>query len=178
MSLAVLLALVSVASAEDDKDKKPISIDPSLTGETGIITTLVADSLPKGKFSLGLFYHNFDREITDLDVNQYAVSLAYGLLDNLELSLSVIGLWQVSFNQPFEILTVPPRRLSAFPFPITTTEEGFGDIYIGAKYRFLEDCGPTPGMAVRGFVKIPTGDEQAGFGSGATSSASTPATSC
>jgi len=146
MSLAVLLALVSVASAEDDKDKKPISIDPSLTGETGIITTLVAD----------------------LDVNQYAVSLAYGLLDNLELSLSVIGLWQVSFNQPFEILTVPPRRLSAFPFPITTTEEGFGDIYIGAKYRFLEDCGPTPGMAVRGFVKIPTGDEQAGFGSGAT----------
>ena len=167
--VCVLLVLAASAMAEDEQHKKPISIDPSLTGETGIISTLVADSLPKGEFSFGFFYHNFDREITDLDVNQYAVSLAYGLLDNLELSLSVIGLWQVDYNRYQEGMVYGSgRRLSAFPFPIRTIEEGFGDIYIGAKFRFVEDCGSVPGVAVRGFVKIPTGDETEGFGNGAT----------
>ena len=62
-----LLALPTLTPAQEAEEKKneEISIDPSLTGETGIISTLVADSLPKGKFSIGLFYHNFDRELTD-----------------------------------------------------------------------------------------------------------------
>ena len=154
--------------AVDEDDKKPISVDPSLTGETGIITTLVADSLPKGKFSIGLFYHNFDREITDFDTNQYAVSLGYGLTDNLELAFSVVGLSQVEYAQFGEAFTHPGRRLGAFPFPISTIEEGFGDVYFGAKYTFLKDCPWSPGIAARAFVKIPTGNEEEGFGNGAT----------
>jgi outer membrane protein OmpA-like peptidoglycan-associated protein len=168
--LVLFLALpVPTAAQEGTKEEEEvISIDPSQTGETGIISTLVADSLPKGKFSIGLFYHNFDRELTDLDVNQYAISLAYGLMDRLELAVSVIGTWQVDFDQRPSILSYPPRVLASFPFPISTIEEGFGDIYIGAKYTFVEDSERTPGFAVRGFVKIPTGNEEEGFGSGAT----------
>lgn len=168
LTAAMLLALTALTFAVDEDEKKPISVDPSLTGETGIITTLVADSLPKGKFSLGLFYHNFDREITDFDINQYAISLGYGLTDNLELAFSVVGFSQVGYTLHGEAFASPARRLSAFPFPISTIEEGFGDVYFGAKYTFLKDCPWSPGIAARAFVKIPTGNEEEGFGNGAT----------
>lgn len=170
-AITVVPAFAQEQTAEkQDKDYgiRIISVDPSLTGETGIIATLVADTLPQGEWAFGISYHNWDRELTDFDVNQYALSLAFGILDNLEISASMIAFEQISFtNQPSAAI-FPPRVLTSYPFPISTIEEGIGALYIGAKYSFLQDNGDTPGIAIRGFVKMPTGDEEEGFGSGAT----------
>ncbi len=80
----------------------------------------------------------------------------------------MIGVWQLDYDEPVHIEIFPPPVLNAFPFPQSTIEEGFGDVYFGAKYTFLEESEQAPGMAFRGFVKIPTGNEEEGFGSGAT----------
>jgi peptidoglycan-associated lipoprotein len=153
---------------EKDYGIRIISVDPSLTGETGIIATLVADTLPKGEWAYGFSYYNWDRELTDFDVNQFALSIAFGILDNLEVSASMVAFEQIKFTQAPSAAIFPPRALTAYPFPIRTIEEGIGALYIGAKYSFLQDSADSPGVAIRGFVKVPTGDEEEGFGSGAT----------
>ncbi|PYQ21198.1 MAG: hypothetical protein DMF81_16150 [Acidobacteria bacterium] len=61
----------------------------------------------------------------------------------------------------------PHRRGCALPTP---WETGVGDLKLGLKYGFLNDyMGDPLGLAVRGFVKIPTADENKGLGTGKSS---------
>jgi outer membrane protein OmpA-like peptidoglycan-associated protein len=52
----------------------------------------------------------------------------------------------------------------------TPWETGVGDLKLGAKFGFLNDyMGDPVGLAIRGFVKIPTADEEQGLGTGKVS---------
>lgn len=170
LALALLIpAAAALAQDEEPKDYgiSVISTDPSLTGETGIINTLVADTLPQGAWSFGAGFHNWDRELTDFDVNQFYLSIAYGVLNDLEVSAAFVPMQQVTYRAHVLPAVFPPPVLTSYPFPQPTIEEGIGDVYLAAKYAFMQGADASPGLAVRAFAKIATGDEEEGFGSGA-----------
>ena len=55
--------------------------------------------------------------------------------------------------------------MNDYPFVATPWETGVGDIKLGLKFKFLDDYqGDAVGLAIRGFVKIPTADEAEGPG--------------
>ena len=77
-------------------------VGPSLTGETGLFQILNAETLPAGRFSLGIYYSQSDRVASaslvtpsNVDdplrygVGRGAVTVGYGLLKNWEASVSV-----------------------------------------------------------------------------------------
>lgn len=159
MSAALLLVMLPIASAEQsNKD-----LDPTFTGETGLFTLYLGDTLPQGMFSGGLVYNNYDRETTDFDTNIWNLVFAYGVTDNLEIAASFAPITQVVFRN-WEL----GETLNSNPTSIRTIENGVGDLRFGLKYRLLDDNGASPAIAIRAFAKIPTADWEKGFGSGAT----------
>jgi len=72
----------------------------SVTGETGLFSLLTGDTLPRGGWSFGLYYNNWDRVIDldrrfslndngqlSLDWNRVSASLGWGITDRWELSV-------------------------------------------------------------------------------------------
>ena len=137
---------------------------PSYEGTTGLFHMPVAYTLPKGKFSFSLFRDNLDRDPKDEDISIHGLSLGWGATDKLEIfgnfglqnRIDADALFQAGF-------------VNDYPFVATPWETGFGDIKLGAKYKFLDDyMGDAVGLAVRGFVKLPTADDEKGLGTGKT----------
>ncbi len=140
----------------------------TVTGEKGLFTVLTSDSLLKGKFSFGFNFNNIDRDPLDVDISYYSVTFGYGITDNLEFVAMVTPYVGYDIDPKFGVNfldTVNGKRVS----PIVTGRgaeyrDGFGDLQVGAKYTFVRmDNG---GVGVRGFVKIPTADDQEGVGTG------------
>jgi outer membrane protein OmpA-like peptidoglycan-associated protein len=137
---------------------------PSYEGTTGLFHMPVAYTLPKGKFSFSLFRDNLDRDPKDEDISIHGLSLGYGATDKLEIygnfglqnRIDADALFQAGF-------------VNDYPFVATPWETGVGDVKLGLKYKFLDDyMGDSVGLAVRGFVKLPTADEAKGLGTGKT----------
>lgn len=137
---------------------------PSYEGTTGLFHMPVAYTLPKGKFSFSLFRDNLDRDPKDEDISTHGLSLGYGATDKLEIygnfglqnRIDADALFQAGF-------------VNDYPFVATPWETGVGDVKLGLKYKFLDDyMGDSVGLAVRGFVKLPTADEAKGLGTGKT----------
>jgi len=159
MSAALLLVILPIAWAEQsNKD-----LDPTFTGETGLFTIFLGDTLPQGMFSGGLVYNNYDRETTDFDTNVWNLVFAYGIIDNLEVAASFAPITQVVFRS-WEL----GETLNSHPQSIKTIENGMGDLRLGLKYRLVDDTGSAPAVAIRAFAKLPTADWELGFGSSAT----------
>ena len=76
------------------------------------------------------------------------VEVNYGVLPNLQLHLIV--------PEAFDARSGGPRHF------------GLGDTEVGAKYRFFEEAGDRPELAVFPLVELPTGDDARGLGSGHT----------
>jgi outer membrane protein OmpA-like peptidoglycan-associated protein len=93
------------------------------------------------------------------------VSLAVGATNRLEIygnfgvenRIDADALFQAGF-------------FNDYPFVNTPWQTGVGDLKLGLKYGFLNDyMGDGVGLAVRGFVKIPTADKNKGLGTGKSS---------
>lgn len=86
--------------------------------------------------------------------NIAAFTLAYGLLENLEISVSA----------PFLTIINDPRAAS-YHFA-----GGVGDSSIGVKYNFRKEKEESriPALSVSGFVQFPTGNARKQLGSGVT----------
>ncbi len=88
--LATLLGfLPSLATAGEEANA------PTATGETGLFTLMSGDTLPRGGWSFGLYYNNWDRLFefdnpigddgeVSVDWNRLSASLGYGLTDRWE----------------------------------------------------------------------------------------------
>jgi outer membrane protein OmpA-like peptidoglycan-associated protein len=151
---------------------------PTVTGETGLFTLLSGDTLPRGGWSFGLYYNNWDRlfdlpagfgrgdtDELSLDWNRLSASLGYGLTDRWELSVAV----------PYEDFNFDEDDVIGRP---DLDGSGLGNARVGTKFRLLGEPG-TDGarMALNLFAELPTGDEDVasddtGFGAGLDWSAS------
>jgi outer membrane protein OmpA-like peptidoglycan-associated protein len=149
----------------DSKEYEVHPATPAYEGETGLFHMPTAYTLPKGKFSFSLFRDNLDRDPKDEDISIHGVSLAVGATNRLEIygnfgiqnRIDADALFQAGF-------------FNDYPFVNTPWQTGAGDLKLGLKYGFLNDyMGDPVGLAIRGFVKIPTADENKGLGTGKTS---------
>jgi outer membrane protein OmpA-like peptidoglycan-associated protein len=149
----------------DGKEYEVHPATPTYEGTTGLFHLPSAYTLPRHKVSLSVFRDNLDRDPKDEDISIHGVTLGFGVTDKLELygnfglqnRLDADALFQLGF-------------VNDYPFVNTPWETGVGDVKLGLKYKFLDDYRDDPvALALRGFVKLPTADENKGLGTGKTS---------
>lgn len=165
--LALLLSLApGLAMAGEEANA------PTVTGETGLFTLLSGDTLPRGGWSFGLYYNNWDRlfdipagisrndnDELSVDWNRLSASLGYGITDRWELSVAV----------PYEDFNFDEDDVIGRP---DLDASGIGNARVGTKFRLLgEPGGDGAKLALNLFAELPTGDEDVasddtGFGAG------------
>jgi outer membrane protein OmpA-like peptidoglycan-associated protein len=140
---------------------------PTYGGDTGLFHLSSAYTLQKGRVSFSLFRDNLDRDPKDIDASTHGLSLGFGATSRLEV-FGNIGLQQRNdVDGLFQ-----PGYVNDFPYAGRQAsspgwQTGVGDVKLGLKYKALDDyLGDAVGLAVRGFVKIPTADEAKGLGTG------------
>jgi hypothetical protein len=169
--LAALLWLgMGTAAAQgtttiDGREYEVRPATPTYLGDTGLFHLPSAYTLPKGRFSLSLFRDNLDRDPKDEDISIHGASLAFGAASRLE----IFGNFGIQNRVNADALG-QPGFVSDFPFVASPWQTGVGDLKLGLKYKFLDDyLGDAVGLALRGYVKIPTADERKGLGTGKVS---------
>jgi outer membrane protein OmpA-like peptidoglycan-associated protein len=129
---------------------------------TGLFHMATAYTLPKGKWAFQVFRDNLDRDPKDIDFSNHGASLAFGATSRLELFAGFGIQHRVDADALFQ-----NGIYNDLPFVRTPWETGFGDIRAGLKYKFLDDYHGDPvALALQGWVKIPTADEDKGLGTG------------
>ncbi len=113
-----------------------------------------AGTLGKGKFQLELNgQYDSDRETVDgvsvkTTGGQVASTLSYGLVENVDLVLSLPYSWGKSEENE----------------STTYDEKGISDVVLETKWRFFEKEGYS--LALKPGIRIPTGDHKKGLGAG------------
>jgi hypothetical protein len=164
------IALVSLAPAMAMAAEQANAA--SVTGETGLFSLLTGDTLPRGGWSFGLYYNNWDRIIDldrrfslnkdsqlSLDWNRVGASLGYGITDR----------WEVSVLASFENYKYDDNDIA-----VRLDDQGglnTGNIRLGTKVRLVGAQGDASTLALNGFVELATGNEDVaskdtGFGVG------------
>src|SRR5262245_29750666 len=153
----------------DGKEHEVRPATPTYSGDTGLFRLGSAYTLPKGKASFSLFRDNMDRDPKDVDISIHGLSVGFGATPRLELFGSIGLQNRVNTDARFQ-----GGFVNDYPFAGNATpsswQTGIGDVRLGAKFKLLDDySGDGVGLAVRGFVKLPTADEAKGLGTGKTS---------
>jgi outer membrane protein OmpA-like peptidoglycan-associated protein len=147
------------------KDYEAHPATPTYEGTTGLFHLPSAYTLPKGKVSVSLFRDNLDRDPKDVDVSIHGVTIGYGATNALEL----FGNFGFQNRVNADALS-QPGFVNDYPFITSPWQTGAGDIKLGLKYKFLDDyMGDALGLALRGFVKVGTADQNKGLGTGKSS---------
>jgi outer membrane protein OmpA-like peptidoglycan-associated protein len=130
----------------------------SVTGETGLFSLFTGDTLPRGGWSFGLYYNNWDRLVNipngfsnnddsqlSLDWNRLSASVGYGITDRWELSVMV----------PYDDVNYDQNDL------LFNADDGsgVGNVRVGTKFRLTGAPGDASTLALNGFVTLGTGDE-------------------
>jgi outer membrane protein OmpA-like peptidoglycan-associated protein len=139
---------------------------PTTLGDTGLFRLVgSADTLPRGFFSVGLFRDNVDRDPKSTDFAVHGLVVGYGVTDHLE----VFGSLGVE-NRVRALRLDEPGGPNAYPFVSEGWTTGFGDLWLGAKYSFVDaPRGDSVGFALRAFARVPTADAARGLGPGTAS---------
>jgi outer membrane protein OmpA-like peptidoglycan-associated protein len=137
-------------------------------GDTGLWFVPTAEIVPHGKVSASAYRVNFDRQGGSNDISLWPITVAFGVRDRVE----IFGAFSVQNRidrdtrplfQSGEIGGATPD----FPFVRQGWSTGVGDLNLGAKFNILAEHRQQPmALAVRGIVKVPTGDEDEGVGTG------------
>jgi outer membrane protein OmpA-like peptidoglycan-associated protein len=156
LCLAALVAVLPVMASAGEQANAP-----TVTGETGLFTLSSGDTLPRGTWSFGLYYNNWDRLLklgggneVSLDWNRLSGSLGYGLTDR----------WEVSVAVPYEDFDLDKDDLG-----FDADAKGLGNVRLGTKFRLLGEPGADSTLALGLFAELPTGDhdvaaDDTGFG--------------
>jgi hypothetical protein len=135
----------------------------TLNGDRGSFTVSSSETLNKGQSSFGGGWNNFDRTPKDIDVNSFPINVSVGLFTGFDVSAMVEVHKEIVANN-----LAQPGYFNALPFVSTHFERGIGDTVLSAKYKLQRKKDNVGGMALRGFVKLPSADETKGLGTGRT----------
>lgn len=151
----------------DGKEREVRPATPTVFGDTGLFHLGSAYTLPKGKASFSYFYDNLDRDPKDVDIGTHGVTIGWGASNRLELFGSIGVQTRVNTDARTQGGFVNDYPLAGSSASSPGWQTGFGDIWVGAKYKFLDDYqGDGVGLALRGALKLPTADEAKGLGTG------------
>jgi hypothetical protein len=162
----LLLAATSVFAQDPERTAVQTRIgkqSATVMGDRGLFTVPSVETLNKGQFGMGIGWSNTDRTPRDLDVSTFPVSFSVGLFSRFMVSAAFEAQKQIKASN-----LVQPGFNSSMPFVRTRFSKGFGDTYISGKYRLWRQRDNIGGMAVKGFVKVGTGDPEDGLGTGQT----------
>lgn len=139
-------------------------------GDTGLWFVPTADVVPHRKVAASAYRVNFDRQGGSSDISLWPITVAFGVLDRLE----VFGAFSVQNRidrdtRPLFGNGDTGGVVADFPFVRQGWSTGVGDVVLGAKINLLAEHRQQPvGLAVRAGLKLPTGDEEEGVGTGKT----------
>ena len=153
--LAALVSGLVVSSAAMGQQKQPV--EPTETGETGLITLPTAQTLDPGKIAVGAYYRSnvennkvFEQSIghlrdTSLTYGEFVVGV--GIIEGLELSAQVP---YMSFRS--EAVTTESNKER-------DVSQRLGDVRVTPKFRLFQEGDSTMpfSLAFLGSVAIPTG---------------------
>ncbi|HXH08058.1 MAG TPA: OmpA family protein [Vicinamibacterales bacterium] len=143
-----------------------------MAGDTGLWWVPTAEVLPHGRVAVSLFRTNVDYEVGFTDVSTWPVTVAVGVRDRVEL----FGAFEsvVRIDRDVRPLFLPAGAAGGAVAPYPRVARGWtgnqvGDLWLGAKValRAPARAGGPPAVALRGQLKLPTGDEAAGVSTGA-----------
>ena len=182
---AVLVLTASAAFAQAPAPTTPpppppaaADVRPATTtflGDTGLWYVPTAEILPAKKWSVSAYRVNFDDNQGFSDVSNWPVTFAYGLRDRAELFGSFVVVNRIDRDvRPLFLAnsTAAAREAGGFVPQNPLARDAWsgskiGDFWIGAKINLASQWRQKPGaFAIRGMVKLPTGDKDSGASTG------------
>ena len=150
-------------------------VAPTSSGETGLFTTITADTLRRGELSFGFYFNNWDLlaapapEFAPLSARPYH-DMSYDLYRaNLSVGYGLSDRWEVSASLPWDRLKVNGGDRAGFIngwlYQGRFTDSGLGNLHLATKFGLLPNDNPTR-MALSVFTDLPTGDEEGGIATG------------
>lgn len=133
------------------------------TGDRGLFTLSGVETLDKGQYSFGWAWSHTSRSPKDLSIDTFPLFFSYGLFSRL----TVTGTTETEKQVAARVLSQPGFH-NALPLVNEHFQKGFGDMYLAAKYRVQRRNDNLGGIALRGFVKLPSADAATGLGTGGT----------
>ena len=173
-STATSTAPSSSAAAQSPSTDPAGDTRPATTtffGDTGLWFVPTAEILPHKKFSASGYRANWDYRQGLTDVSHFAITGAAGLRDRVEIFGSFRVDTRIDHDRaPIFGPTDPVYGGLVNDYPYVRTGwsgDNVGDLLVGAKINLLSESRQQPvAMAVRGLVKLPTGDTASGAGTG------------
>jgi outer membrane protein OmpA-like peptidoglycan-associated protein len=159
LAALVLGDTVATARAQDGGGAPDQSI--TYQGFSGLFNVITPNTLDPGQVSFGVIHRNYDRELTDIDVNDLAASFGLGIVNRLELGFSYVGNRQVAFRD-----SGSGAFYNSFPFSRPGIVSGGGDLLLGLKLALAQIEKGGNGFSVFYQVKFPTADIDEGRGTG------------
>ena len=159
------------AATTADGDTRPATT--TFLGDTGLWFVPTGEVLPKGRWSAGGYYTNFDYTQGFTDVSHVIGTVGYGFG-----RAEVFGSWRVITRVDRDTNTDGHTIFNADPgfggvvneYPLMRSGwsgNQLGDLLVGAKINLLSESRQQPvAFALRGMVKLPTGDDSEGAGTG------------
>ena len=179
-ALLILLTWASAAGAQttttqsqDTRELRPSTV--SVTGDTGLWFLPTAEVLPNKKWSISFYRANHDFGQGFTDVSNWPLSLAYGIGNHVELFGSWTTLTRIDrdsrplFFAPIEVGS-GGGVVNEYPLVRQQWTGGSrGDLRVGAKFNIVSQADESPvSFAIKGSVKLPTGNEDTGASTGKT----------
>lgn len=176
--LAVLLVAPTLAAQSVSYNDQLRLYEPTSSGELGLFTAPVGQTLQKGDWSFHIYENIFDflaapatsdiiipsrRKYADMDVTGDKVSLGfgYGLTDR----------WEIYASIPYVLLDQNEGDRSGFvngyPYAGRFDDNGWGDFHLGTKIGLLNPNSFSR-LALSLSADIPMGSEKTGISTGST----------
>ena len=176
----LLLASAALGQTADPQQQAPATLGsvqrdaPShdhLPGDTGLWFVPTGEILPAKRWSFSFYRTNWDREAGFTDVSHFAGHVRLRHQRPVELFGSFRAVTRIDRDiRPLFVPGNDRRRLrQRQPASYRTgwSDNQFGDVLVGAKFNITREHRQQPvAFAVRGIVKLPTGDEDSGAGTG------------
>src|SRR5688572_15212157 len=158
----------SSSSGATPSDTRPATT--TFLGDTGLWFVPTAEVLASGKWSASGYRRGTNYVQGFSNVGDFAGTVAYGLGDRAEVFGSFIAVTRIDrdLRPLFTSDQTVGGIVDRYPGMRTTwSGNNVGDLSVGAKVALLPRTNIHPvALAVRGVVKIPTGDDEAGVSTG------------
>jgi outer membrane protein OmpA-like peptidoglycan-associated protein len=178
--LTAACALAAAAASAQTSSTQPAPTPPTtndvrpatstFTGDTGIWYVPTGEVLPDGKWSVSIYRRGTNWIQGYTNVADFAGTFAYGIKDRAEVFGSFLAdtridrdLRPIFVNDPTVggIIDRYPRANKYW------SGDNVGDFYVGAKFSLWSEYRQNPAsIALRGMVKLPTGNTDAGVSTG------------
>ena len=139
-------------------------------GDTGLWYVPTAEVLGKGQWSTSVYRRGTNWIQGYTNVADFAGTFAYGIADRAEVFGSFLADTRIDHDSRPIFGTDPAFGSFIARYPKVNqywTGDSVGDVYVGVKYNLMSESRQDPlAVAVRGMVKLPTGNSDVGVSTG------------